>query len=979
MVRFAHGLSPETERRGLEEHLDGCGDCRRLCAALVQGEAAEAPTMVQDAFTLVDDALPRGTPIGRYVVLDRLGAGGMGVVYSAYDPELDRRISVKLIRSGSQQPAARARLQREAQAMARLAHAHVVAVHDVGGWRGRVYVVMDLIEGPTLGEWCRAQPRRWTEVLRCYLQAGAGLAAAHQVGLVHRDFKPANALVGRDGVVRVTDFGLARFSSGPESLESATPTPGEPARPDELTRPGEVAGTPPYMAPEQHRAGPIDARTDQFSFAVALYEALFGARPYTVQQLGAAGPGAPPPPLESGPRGAEVPRAVRLALARALSVDPDQRFPAMGDLLSALERARTSRRRALAAAAVVAAAVLIPGGALASRRWAERACRAEASPIQGAWNREAEERIRAAFQATGSPLAADAARLSSARLGSVAEAWGAQAQESCLAVRVRRERSESLWALQRACLDERRMELEQLVQLFGAADRAVVEASVEAAHALPSTARCAEVEALARQEREADPSTADARRGLRAELARARALLAAGRWKEARPRLEGALGGAQAIKARALEAQALELLGGAAQQGGDAKAAEESFARAAVAAESAGEDLLGAQALVSLASVVGKGQRAREGRRWADLAEALLQRLGKPEPLLSARLADTRAWIAYDQRELDLAMRQAADALEVRERHLGEDHPETARGRLTLGTMANGKGDREAAMAAYQRALTSLERALGKEHPAVARALHGLGAVSKHAGRYAEALDYYQRSLVLRERLNGPDHPEVAATLNNVGTTLIVSGRPEEAIAPLTRSLAIVERTHGADHINVALGLANLGLAEAKRGRPEVAIPLLERARAIAEKRYGPDHDAVASALAYLGVAQERSGRPRQAVATLEQALGISEKRIGADNPGLLLVLEPLASAVFAAGDPERAVQVADRALKLKEIGASPAKLADLRLTLARALGALGREADRARAEAALAEAGFRAAGRNKEADEAAAVAAASR
>ncbi|HEY0097284.1 MAG TPA: serine/threonine-protein kinase, partial [Archangium sp.] len=237
-------------------------------------------------------ALGRGTPLDRYVVLDPLGEGGMGMVYAAYDSVLDRKVALKLLPPGDADAgpeatsgSGRARLLREAQAMARLSHPNVVAVYDVHQHEAQVFMAMELVDGQTLLQWEREQPRGWRELLTAFLAAGRGLAAAHAAGLVHRDFKPTNVLVGKDGRVRVTDFGLARPHNAPAELGADTPAPdtgpvkGHSLLELNLTQRGAVRGTPAYMAPEQFRGATADVRSDQFSFAVSLWEALHGERP----------------------------------------------------------------------------------------------------------------------------------------------------------------------------------------------------------------------------------------------------------------------------------------------------------------------------------------------------------------------------------------------------------------------------------------------------------------------------------------------------------------------------------------------------------------------------------------------------------------------------------------------------------------------------------------------------------------------------
>ncbi|WP_434387001.1 serine/threonine-protein kinase [Melittangium boletus] len=263
--------------------------------------------------------LPDGQ-VGRFIPLKVLGQGGMGVVYAAYDPDLDRKVALKLllVKDGDTDvQLGRARLLREAQAMARVSHPHVIPVFEVGTWAGQVFVAMELVEGGTLREWLNARPRSWREVLEKYLAAGRGLAAAHAAGLVHRDFKPANVLVGRTGRVHVTDFGLARPVAQPE-LEDPAASEDTPRSPHPLLAPGAsltlsgmVMGTPRYMSPEQFRGDVLDARSDQFSFCAALYMGLYGTRPFEPKRMslaarrsqrdGASASGSHEPPSPQGP------------------------------------------------------------------------------------------------------------------------------------------------------------------------------------------------------------------------------------------------------------------------------------------------------------------------------------------------------------------------------------------------------------------------------------------------------------------------------------------------------------------------------------------------------------------------------------------------------------------------------------------------------------------------------------------------------
>src|SRR6185503_11608427 len=285
--------------------------------------------------------------VDRFVVDGVLGVGGMGVVYAARDPELGRRVALKLLREESSDR--RERLAREAQALARVAHPNVCAVYDIGTHDGRLFIAMELVEGQTLGRWARAQHRPWREVVAVFAAAARGLVAAHGAGVIHRDFKPDNVLVGDDGRVRVTDFGLASW------VPEATPRSSDDAV--DLTRTGALLGTPRYMAPEQHAGEPADERSDQWSFAAALHEALYGQLPFagnTASELAeakAAGRLAPVPP------GRRVPRWLERLVRRGLAVRRADRWPSMTAVVEALERRRARRHLAWAAALLGAAAV----------------------------------------------------------------------------------------------------------------------------------------------------------------------------------------------------------------------------------------------------------------------------------------------------------------------------------------------------------------------------------------------------------------------------------------------------------------------------------------------------------------------------------------------------------------------------------------------------------------------------------------------
>ena len=348
--------------------------------------AALAPSVAADSDEDGDDVLQKGTSVGRYLVLGRLGAGAMGEVYAAYDPELDRKIALKLLRAqqGKGDKARRQeRLVREAKAIAKLSHPNVVGIFDVGVHDGQVFLAMEYLGGGTLDDWCKASTRPWREVVKMFIEVGEGLAAAHAEGLIHRDFKPDNVLLDKQGKPKVADFGLVRLQSAGLDVPATASGEMPPDSPDDaagalslaapaaLTRTGALAGTPAYMAPEQFLGRSTDARTDQFAFCVSLYEALYGERPFAGDTVMALGKAVVAGRVREPPKDSAVPAWIRRHVQRGLRSDPSQRHDSVAELLLALSRDPVVRvrRRAGVVAAILALIVVV---ALVHRRGERR-------------------------------------------------------------------------------------------------------------------------------------------------------------------------------------------------------------------------------------------------------------------------------------------------------------------------------------------------------------------------------------------------------------------------------------------------------------------------------------------------------------------------------------------------------------------------------------------------------------------------------
>ncbi|WP_437811159.1 tetratricopeptide repeat protein [Sorangium sp. So ce1078] len=900
-----------------------------------------------------------GAKLGRFEVIDRLGRGAMGVVVRVRDPALGRDVAIKVLapealgRSATAQ--ARARLVREAQAMGRIKHPNVVTVHEVAVEGAQVLVVMEHVEGRTLRAFCAEARRPTAELVAAFLQAGEGLAEVHRAGLVHRDFKPDNVLVGADGRVRVTDFGLVGLAGREDADAPAEASPaGAPAGAspaDALTRAGSILGTPAYMAPEQHLGQPADARADQFAFCVSLWEALAGERPFdgeTYDELRAnvaAGRAREPP------RGA-IPASIRRCLARGLSVDRDARYPDMDALLAALRRdPAAARRRRLAAAVGIALAGLAAVGI--ARLRPDGICEGGEARLAGVWDEATRNKVRAAFAGTGRPHAEDTYRRVEVALDARARAWVAMYADSCEATRVRGEQSDRLLDLRTACLERRRQEMMALTALFARGpDAEALDRSVQASLALPGLEGCADAGALTA----AIPPPADAAAraqvgALRGRLAEVRALAEAGKFAEALALARPIADEARAVGYAPIEAEALLSLGRAQRDAHDAKGAEATLGEAARAASRARDDALAADAWTQLLYVIGYLEaRHADALALRLAAEGAVERI-ENRPAASARLSGTLALVLNEQGKHGEAAPLAERALAGLKAALGPDHPEVATAESRLGNVLVRLERFEDAEGAFQRARSLQERILGPEHPNVALALNSLGRLFTAQGRNREALPFIERAVAIQEKALGPDHPFLAASLNNLGNALIMLGETEPARSAHERALAIRERALGPDHPDVASTHNNVGAVLEMQRKLAEAAPHYARALAIRERALGPDHPSVASTLANLASVLVAQKKFAEALPHLGRALAIHEKTVGPGSIGVASTLTGIAAAYNEMGKPAEALPRAERALAIyaaRERGVPPLELADTRFHAARALWGAGRDRRRA-------------------------------
>jgi tetratricopeptide (TPR) repeat protein len=977
-----HGSDGEPDEPALPEGGDEPDGFGRRLASVREPQAlddVDAKKWRADVASRLFGETPTKVSIGRYEIVRRVGDGASGVVYEAVDPQLERRVAIKLLRPGASARPERAaeHLAREAKTLAKLSHPNVLPVYDVGTHDDQVFIALELVVGNTLRQWLAERGRTLEEILGVFVQAGRGLAAAHAAGLVHRDFKPDNVLIGEDGRVRVSDFGIARrLDAEPEESAIDTEASGE----AQALTTHRGAGTPGYMAPEQFLGDPVDARTDQFAFCVALHEALWGQRPFhgtTREQLAASViAGRRRKPARDEP----IPAWLERVILRGLSVQPASRFSDMEALLVELQH-RPRRVPVRWLLGLVGAAGLGAGIAMLGSDPSPTSspCADGHARLGMVWSSARAEKMRAAFEATGLTYATASAE----RVQQALDHWGERFIDTYL--QVCDGADDDVVVHRMHCLQSRLLELDSLVGVFEHADTTIVEHAVAGAGALVDPAGCLHAGATT----PADPAARERGNRLRERIAKAKALHDAGRTREALAPAREAAREAQDLGDPVLATEALLVAGAAEQQllgVSNRNEAQATLYAAVLAAESSRRPDLKARALVEYLSAtlaVGELERALE---WEPKVREAVAAIGDPQELvgnIDYTMALAHSFLDDNER----ARRHAMAALDA---FLHGDPSERRRAAAchnVLGELEFGEGRYAEALPHYERGLAIVEEEVGPHHVWAANAYGNMAEVHFQLGRYEKAHAFFQRSLVIRQETYGARSIWGIHSKAHVADVELLLGRAADSLALYEQALderaelrALVgERPEDGVTLTVYRDIQawdqdqwihnGLALAFLDPGQPASAEAhaRLTADGVMPDDKHHPDQIGRFDALGWALLAQDRVD---EAKASFRSALDRLNAGFPADHPNFAYPHWGLGEVARRTGDLELARTHLEEALRLREARPEslPRDLGDIRSALAQVRWAEG-DHDEARALAVAAEADYLRATNRRSAD----------
>lgn len=736
--------------------------------------------------------LPAGFEVDRYVILGVAGQGGFGVVYRAYDPELDRSVALKVLHEPRDRDEVSHRVLDEARALAKLRHPNIVSVYDVGQQDGRVYVAMEYVDGPNLSVWLSEAQRPWSNIAKVLAGAARGLGAAHAAGIVHRDFKPENVLVGADGRGVVADFGLAqRVERGADGAD------------DEGH--GAPVGTPDFLAPELYDGADADTRSDVYSFSVAVWTVASGASPWSGADEAARldSKRAPLPPTALG----EAPRAVARLVRSGLGVDPESRPSDVVVFADALEHRNAAPGRWLAAGLFALAAVGVVTVTLQ-----EDPCANAAESVASVWSDD----VRARLQGnTEDPVWREMWTRVGANLDVWSQRWSEQRIDACEATHVRHEQSEALLDARVRCLDRDRAKVEALLGLLENPDASVLTRASRATAKLAAGIECT-AEHVDPERDQKDPAAAR----LLAALDRVAVFETLAMYDEGLALVSETEREAEALEAVEVVQRSRHRRGRLLDLTGRAREAVALHEGVHWQAEAMGLDRLAATAglevMYEYAAPLTEPQRALD---WAPHVRAAIERSG--DGLRHrANFLDARGIARLYAHELDAALSDHESALELRQSY-DDEGLDTVATLQNLGIVLEELGRYDDAILRHERALGILGRLLGEQHPHTARVRDNLGTAQLRAGKMEDAVANFRRALEVRRTVHGAVHPSIAMSNMHLAHAALGQDDPAGAIEGFDEALDVLTKLGDADGHTALLCHEGLAHAHAAAGNGE--------------------------------------------------------------------------------------------------------------------------------------------------------------
>ena len=836
--------------------------------------------------------LSEGTHVHRYIILGLIGKGGMGAVYKAYDPELDRNIALKMLtvspQEGETASLPQARLMREAQALAKLNHPNVVFVFDVGTYEEGVYIAMEYVEGRTFRDWLKQDKPKPKEIIEVLLAAGRGLQAAHLEGIVHRDFKPENLIVGDNGQVKVLDFGLARAQgfenltidqSRPRSIIDSQSGSGEQLLSQSLTQVGSLIGTMAYMAPEHFRFQELDEKTDQFSYCITLFEALYGRRPFE---------GKTKAELEKNvthgrmqiPVGNDVPDWIKNIALRGLSVAKNDRFPTMDQLLEELAvdpvALRQQRQKKQLMAGAIVAIALLPFLVWYLFVFESSLCSNAQEKLSGVWNIFTRGAVEKSFLKTEVAYAEDTLTRVLRLLDVYSSRWKQSYQEACEATHVSGEQSFDMLDLRMGCLRNCLREFSAMTEVFADADKTVVGRAVQAASAISDLSECSNLELLRAKTKITfmDEKTKQKSQVIKNRLIKVEAVRKSGQYKKALTSGKQILEEAHKTKQPQLIAAVNLMVGRALVDLGRLDEASAALENAYYDADGSGDDLKALRAANQLIYSVGYRQADHKtGQRWYRSAVTKRQRL-----------------------RLDL------------------NHPDVANSFHNLGNLHLSQGQYDNALTAFQQALSIRENVLFPNHPDLASSYNCLGIVYRNQGILDDAQQAYAKTLEIHIKALGPQHPKVGATHNNIGLLSYDQGKLKQSFQAYQQAIEIFRKSLGAEHPYLAISLYNIGELYIFQKKFDDALRVLQRARAILEKN---KDSKLVIVMQYLGATYLRQGQYTKARDYYQESLENVENSLGKDHPIVVDSLVGMGEIAWLQGRQAESQKILERLIQI--------------------------------------------------------------